>query len=564
MNLIQRRPCRSVLDVVLANAGKTAEEFFEYKTKDYFIKDMNEAAAMIRNAIFNDQKITVVGDYDADGVTSSAILKLTFDALGGDVVIRLPKRFSEGYGLSEAIIDEIDSGLLITVDNGIVAVDAIKKAKDKGLKVIVVDHHLGPDDGILPPADILIDPNAIEDSATFNTYCGAGLSYKLAEQLLGSNHPLMKKIISLAAIGTIADVMPLIEDNRNIVEAGLRYMVTDSGRTSGLAALLSECAIEKYLTAKSIAFSIAPAINAPGRLMDDGAMLSYELLSFEGSRDKATTLAKSLIDMNNKRKLLATEGTKKVEDNITVNCLFGDAIMTVYEPKLPEGLVGIFAGRIAEKYGVPCIILTDSENPEVLKGSARSAGGVHLKNVLDAHAELLVKYGGHAEAAGLSVKRCDFERFRTEVMDGIECSHKASDAIYYDLEITADQIIPTNNELEQYAPYGVGNPEIVFSIKGVPLVPGGPAGHYSLMGDQKQHLRLFSKGAELTAFGMAEKFLSANKPMTIDVVGTLTKKSWHSKITNQVEVIDFEAIKEEVPKTSFAADLISRAQNRHK
>lgn len=557
----RRVECNSVLDVVLANTGKTASNFFEYQTKKYEIDKLDEAVSLIRCALFDDDVITVVGDYDADGITSSAILKLLFDTLGANINIRLPRRFSEGYGLSEKIIDEIDSGLLITVDNGIVAIDAIKKAKEKGLKVIVIDHHLGLEDGTLPEADVVIDPNAIENSATFNSYCGAGLSYKLAEAFLGSTHPMMKKITSLAAIGTIADVMPLIEENRLIVENGLKYMTTDSGRTAGLGALLTEYNIEKHLIAKDIGFKIGPAINAPGRLFDDGAMRSFELLSFDGYWKHATIYAKQLVEYNNNRKKLAAEGTAKVEENIKRNNLLGNVPMAIYEPGLPEGLVGIFAGRIAEKYKTPCLILTDSEDPEILKGSARSYGDVHLKNILDAHSELLTKYGGHAEAAGLSLEKKNFEEFARVIQEGVEMNLPDSDEVLYDLEITANDLPSVMMELDKYAPYGEGNPEIVFSIKNVDLFPG-PRGFYDTMGDEKQHLKLYSKTAEIVAFDASQKYLEAKEPRRISLVGSISKNTWHAKITPQIECIDFDAVEIPVQSTPLAALLAKMGSER--
>lgn len=562
MNIKKRRTeCNSILDVVLANTEKTTSDFFEYQTKDYQINDMDKAVKLIRNALFDDEKITVVGDYDADGITSSAILKLLFDTLGSQITVRLPRRFSEGYGLSEKIIDEIDRGLLITVDNGIVAVDAIAKAKEKGLTVIVVDHHLGLEDGTLPNADVIIDPNAIPNSATFSSYCGAGLSYKLAESLLGPTHPMMKKITSLAAIGTIADVMPLIEENRLIVERGLKYMTTDTGRTAGLGALLTECNIEKHLVAKDVGFKIGPIINAPGRLFDDGAMRSYELLSFDGYWKHAVDFAKLLVEYNDTRKKLAVEGTKKVEENIVKNCLVGDAPMTIYEPGLPEGLVGIFAGRIAEKYKTPCIILTDSEDADIIKGSARSYGGVHLKNILDAHSDLLVKYGGHAEAAGLSLKRCDFEEFSRVIQEGVTVEIPDVDEVIYDLEINASEIPETISELDKYAPYGEGNPEIVFLIKDIDLYPG-PRGFYNVMGDNGQHLKLYGRHAEIVGFDLSEKYISEGEPRKVSVVGSISKNTWHAKITPQIECVDFCAENTTVQSTPLAALLAKMGSER--
>lgn len=338
-------------------------------------------------------------------------------------------------------------------------------------------------------------------------------------------------------------------------------MVTDAGRTTGLEALLNEFCIEKQVTAKDVGFKLGPTLNAPGRLYDDGAMKAYELLSFDGNKSKAIDMAQSLVEINTSRKEQALEGTQKVLNNIRENCLLGDAPITVYEPGLQEGLVGIFAGRIAEEFGVPCIVLTDSENPEIIKGSARSAGGIHLKNLLDAHKDLLLKYGGHAEAAGLSLKKDDLEEFRAAIQEGVVIDKKTNNELLYDLEITNDDIPRMLSEIEKYGPFGEKNPEIVFLIKNVPLLPG-PTGYYKTMGNKKQHIKLFSKNADIVAFDLTEQYLKLDEPRFITVVGTLSKSAWHSKITPQIEAVDFDKVNHEVKKTPLANILAEMAKNR--
>ena len=280
---VQKNPeHKTIKDVVLANTGMTEDELLIPK-EHYHIDRLDEAAEIIKATAKTDTPISVVADYDADGICAAAVMWMLLRELGVKPKIRIPRRFSEGYGLSENIIDELEPGLLITVDNGIVAHAAIQKAKEKGFYVIVTDHHLS--DGIsLPNADVIIDPNAIPGSADFNGYCGAGIAYKLAVEILGKDHPLVPVLLSFAAIATVADVMPLIHENRFIVKDGLESM-TGKGRTIGLLALLERCGFESYITAKDIGFKIAPVLNAPGRLEDDGAMKSLRQLVFNGGID---------------------------------------------------------------------------------------------------------------------------------------------------------------------------------------------------------------------------------------------------------------------------------------
>lgn len=557
----RRTECNNIKDVVLANVGMTEEEFLT-PHKKYHIKDLDRAASIIRRFIASNQNITVVGDYDCDGVCASAIMKLAIDALGGRIKIRLPKRFSEGYGLSEKIVNEINDGLLITVDNGIAAAGAIQKAKDKGLTVIVTDHHLAPEDGILPPADITIDPNVIPDSADFTGYCGAGIAYKLAIELLGSSHNLIPKLTSIAAIGTVADVMLLVEENRLIVQEGLKSMVTYKGRTTGLGALLEACRMDKYISAKDIGFKIGPMINAAGRMRDDGAETSFEALSFNGDFETAQKMAAELFAINEDRKVAKDEGLEKVHKNIIDNCLFGNSPMLIYEPDLPEGLVGIFAGKIAEEMHTPCFILTDSEEEGILKGSARTYGEVNIKDLLDACSKYLYKYGGHAEAAGLSVHKENLEKLQDALSEAMpEIDEADNNVVYYDLELSANNIGKAIDELDQFAPYGTGNPEIVFLIKNFELSPR-VGGYYKTMGDKQQHIKLLGVQASALGFDMTEKYTDMGKPKCINIVGTLSRNYFMGKFSTQIEIIDMEPVNIPVPKTRMASMLSDMASKR--
>lgn len=563
MDIIKRRnECNTIKDVVLANVGMTEEEFLHPK-KDYNIDLLDDATEIINNFIKANKLITVVADYDADGICAASILKLALNALGARFVIRLPKRFSEGYGLSEKIVNEIDEGLLITVDNGIAAVDAIQKAKDKGLTVIVTDHHLAPEDGVLPNADIVIDPNAIPDSADFNGYCGAGIAYKLAVKLLGKEHKLIPKLTSLAAIATIADVMSLTEENRKIVKDGLSHMVTYAGRTTGLGALLERCDMDKYISEKNIAFKIGPIINAAGRMSDDGAITSFETISFNSRIDTAKEMAESLYQINEDRKTLKETGLKLVRENIKENCLFGDVPMTIYEPGLPEGLVGIFAGKIAEEFRTPCFVFTDSDEPGIIKGSGRTYGEINIKELLDVNSELLHKYGGHAEAAGVSIKKENLEDLRYALINSItEPTDNDSDSVYYDIEISADEINNAMKEIGKFAPFGMGNPEIVFYIKNFTLSPNA-GNYYRSMGEKGQHVKLFGVNADAVGFDMKNKFIEMGEPKTLNLVGTISKNYFRGKFTNQIEILEMENADTQPQKSSMASLLSRMATERY-
>ena len=531
MKIQKRRPeCKTIEEVVLSNVGMTKEEFLIPKSK-YHIDGITESASLLNVAGYHDETITIVGDYDADGICASSILSLVFREKGWKHIVRLPKRFTEGYGLSEAIIDEIDSGLLITVDNGIAASEEIKKAKEKGLTVIVTDHHLPDADCNIPDADVVIDPNAIAGTADFNSYCGAGIAFKLAIAILGENHPLIPKLRTLAAIATVADVMPLIEENRFIVKDGLAGMLTKNGKTAGLAAILAECKQEKYFSAKNVAFKLGPMINAPGRMQDDGAEISFDILTFEGSASTAMEKASYLSDMNEKRKVAKKEGLELLHKNMTDNCLYGDCPLVIYEPNLPEGLVGIFAGQLAEEFKVPCFVLTDGDEDGIAKGSGRTYGDINIKELLDRHQDLMVKYGGHSEAAGISVSMDKIDEFKYTLIEDVQehYTFTEDDTIYYDLKIDAKMIDTALNNLETFEPFGQGNPEIVFYIENFVIAEA----KYLQEGES---VRCRSGNGSAVCFGMGKEYRDMGEPKVVNLVGTLSKNCFMSNITNQVEV----------------------------
>jgi single-stranded-DNA-specific exonuclease len=526
--MVKRGNHNTIKEVVLANVGMSEEDFMIPKSH-YHIDKLEEASRMIRNTGEFKQPITIVGDYDVDGIAASSILSLVFKKCGWDFKVRLPKRFSEGYGISDTIIDEIESGLVITVDNGIAANEVIEKAKDKGLLVIVTDHHLPSATNILPDADIVIDPKAIKGSADFDGYCGAGIAYKLAQKILGEKDSLMPQLQSLAAIATVADIMPLTGENRFIVKNGLKSLVEKEGRTLGTGAIINECKFANYISPKHIAFKIGPMLNAPGRLEDDGAMITYNLLVSNDSPIEAMKQASYLSKINDIRKSAKTASIESLEQNIIHNGLSSEKPLIIYEHGLLEGLLGILAGDFAMKYKVPCFVFTDSEDPSILKGSGRSYGGINIKELLDKHAPLIYKYGGHAEAAGISIKKENFKDFKNAMLSElVNTQIITDDTIYYDLVIDAKDIPNTLKELEKFAPFGEGNPEIVFYIKNFSIlkttyIQGGTS------------VKFEGGPANAICFDMAQEYKKIGEPKVVDLIGTLTFNSFRC-VTNQVEV----------------------------
>ena len=551
---------KSIVDVVFSNTGISPDSLDE--EKEYRINKMEKVAMLIKQAIQNKQKICVVADYDADGINSAAILHLTLDALGGDFYIRIPRRMSEGYGLNPKIVDELPANcLLICVDNGIVAFDAIQNAKEKGMTVVILDHHMSKEDGTLPCADVIIDPAAIGE-ADFKSYCGAGLAYKLSVELLGKCHPVARKCLSFAAIATVADVMPLIGENRRIVKTGLKTMMTREGRTKGLDALVVLNGLEVFINEKNHGFKIAPCLNAPGRLYDDGATKSYKLLVSDTTDEEAAELAKEVVTDNELRKVKKDEGVLKLERNIARNGLENDVPLILYEDGLEEGLIGLYAGHFAEILKRPCIVFTDSTIDGVIKGSARSYGDVHLKNLLDNNASLLYKYGGHKGAAGLSIYKEKLNVFRRALQSDL-AGYKVIEENFYDLEIDAKDVPNVIDALEKFAPYGEGNPEIVFKVNNFQVSPSNK-GYVQTMCNGKHGKILNKDRVSAVAFGLGERLISEvdEKPKTLNLYGKLAVNISKYGTVHQVEVDDFEVQHSTVQPTSLAEKLREAANNK--
>lgn len=562
----------TIEEVVMKNTGLSKEELLNDE-KEYQIRDVEKVIEVLNRAAEEKTFVTVIGDYDTDGVTSSSEWELMLKAKNIPHRIRLPKRHLEGYGLNEKIIDEIETGIVLTVDNGIAAIPAIKKAKDKGLYVIVVDHHqpvLNQEtkEVILPEADIIIDPHAIKGQADFKYYCGAGLTYKIAEAWFGKNHYIMKKLSSLAAIGTVGDVVELKGDNRKIVRNGLKNMLTREGRTIGLLKLMQTFNLSERVTAEDIGFSISPAINACGRLGDPVAPKEaeqpLELLTFNGSFDEAQAMAEEIagrnldgrLSVNETRKRLVKAADKKAEEIISENAMYGDCPLVIHIPEINEGIIGIVAGHLLEKYGVPTIVFTNSsKDPNVLKGSGRSIASVNLKELLDTCASDLIGYGGHPGAAGLSILSEKLDEFRMHLQENVGEVEYEEKGLTYDLEITEKEVETLIPELDKYGPYGQGNPQPVFLIRNYKLFPKNSK-LYHVSGSEEEHVSFFGLCTKANAFWLNEKYKEIGQPKYLNIIGTLDVSYFKKEPTYGIKVIDMEPAPEPERKMSKLAKKI--------
>lgn len=569
---------KTIAGLIKQNTGMSTETLMK-DTKKYRIDGLSQARDMIQAAIQEKRHIYIFGDYDVDGICCGAVMTVGLRALGYEdhVTVRLPKRFSEGYGVSEKAIDEFEgNSLLITVDNGISAIEPIKKAKDKGMTVMVVDHHLPATDEngapVYPDADLIIDPNAIEGSADFNGYCGAGLAYRIMCQLINDRKVLIR-LLCLAAVATIADSVPLTYENRRIVRYGLHYMTDMGYATTGLFALLSLCDCNEYVSETDIGFKIAPCLNAPGRLYDDGAKQSFLLMSFEGDLREAKLMAEKQLTDNEKRKELSDEWTKKINEQIQKEHLEADNPMTIYAPGVPEGIIGIIAGRIAEEWHTPCILLGDAEQAGILKGSARSSGDVHLYNLLK-HGEMyLLRFGGHAPAAGLSLKAENLNAFRHVMQDTLMNLYpgftREEMPTVYDMELDGrkrDQVLHVFEEVIRYSPYGQGNPAPVIRLKNLAVVPVRTEDGLSNFRYLKNNAGILIHATDYSciSFKEPERYVAIGAPGCIDLVGSVQLHYYKGKFDYRFEFSGLEESghNQKPGKSGFAKLLEQKARDR--
>ena len=487
----------------------------------YKVTNLDKAAQMIREAIEEGRHIHIVCDYDADGIMAGCILYLVFTALGADFTLRFPKKMSEGYGISEKIVGEIpDGSLVVTIDNGIAAIEAIDLANSRGMDVVILDHHQRRGDGLLPNAACTVDPHIHKREDEFEHYCGAGLGYMLAKEL---NLPqdIVDKANVLAAIATMQDVVPLIDDNRNIVKNGLALLNKKAVDLPGIYSLcgalklIPTTDINAAISEEDISFQIGPCINAMGRMLDDGARIAFEyLMHYDKFGEDGI---REIIEWNQKRKEETAKQQNILEIVASAVKTPKTTCMVLYAEGLHEGIIGINAARVVEKYNMPAIILTDSEDG-ILKGSARSVDGIDIKEALDQVAEFVFKYGGHAGAAGLSIKKEMLRDFTKAINAAIPKVTVNTNTWKYDIEIDESEVAEMYAAVREYAPYGDSYPAPVFRVNNYNLVKNyGKFYHY--IGEEGVSLN--GANSEAVTFTMKEKFKTIGSPLNLNLVGTL-------------------------------------------
>ena len=544
-----------VLGRVLAGRGLDGAEAAAFLSggmellDPFGLEGMADAVVTLGVAVTEGRRIAVYGDYDADGVTACAMLTRALRAGGADVLPYIPNRMTEGYGLHAAALEELAAQgvrCVVTVDCGTSSVE-VAANRPAGMALVVTDHHLplAPDGGPprLAPADALVNPKQPADSYGFDGLAGAGVAWKLlcaleSEGIVPAGQA--DAFIGLAALGTIADMMPLRGENRTIVRRGLGRIL----ELPGLRALAQAAAVSAPLVASDIAFGLAPRINAAGRMED--ARLALDLC-LSDDPDECAGLARHLDQQNRSRQAAVAAALAEAEERVAELPDETPAIV-IGDPGWPMGIVGLVAGRLMERYSVPAFVVC--LDPGEAKGSGRSVSGVHIVRALDHAAPTLLRYGGHAAAAGFSLRAEDFGRFRDLISEA--CAEQAAGrprerVFHVDSEIgCADATLDLCAQLQGVEPCGIGNPTPLLAIRGCELVST------HTFGSEGQHLKVALRDGtrgtvEAIAFnkpGLADHLPRGRR---VDVCFVLERDSWQGQVRVRARLRDLRPARAERP-----------------
>lgn len=521
-------------DYIVGKTGRHISDLNKYQVK-YNLPALKNIADRIMNAVHTGKRINVYADYDCDGISSVDQFIMLLQALQANFSVKVPKRFTDGYGIKPEYAKMVEpNSLLILVDNGIAALEAVEIAKSKNVEVIIMDHHMAFEDDndkiIYPKADILLDPEAIPENNDYCDYCGAGLTYKLAQYMLPNNHPFMDICASFAAIGTVADMVPLTEDNRQIVQRGLDAM--NSGKTTaGLLFLIDKLGISGHVTSEKIAYYLAPILNASGRLYDDGATWAAQTL-LETNQNKVVAMVNTLVQINEMRKTIVAELMKQVyidpNDKVNVICTPDNS---------PLGCLGLVAGKITEATKRTTFVYTNTGT--ILKGSARSddENKNHVKKMLDSIKQYMTAYGGHPGAAGFSFNKENEQFIREKLLSYPVQPHDMTP--YYDLDVRPQELSQMLEELDRCEPFGKNIERPTFAIN---CQFGNSGEYWRVCGAKREHITFNIPGTnyKAIAFGMKERYMKDGYPKNIRLIGNIVWNYYMGSKKPQFLVDDYE------------------------
>ncbi len=501
------------------------------------LSGMDRALQRLYRALSREEPVGVFGDFDVDGLTGSAIVAEGLEAFGLRVIPYLPHRSAEGHGLSKAAIDHLaglGASLIVTVDCGVTSVAEVAYARQLGADVIITDHHVPQDD--LPDATAVVDPMLPGGAYPFRGLCGAGLAFKLVQGLYQYHgQPWPNSLLELAALGTIADLVPLVDENRYLVREGLVRLAQT--QRPGLQALYRLAGIQgQPLTTETVSFSVSPRLNAAGRM--GHAMDSYRLLTTR-SASEAESLAEKLEAMNLRRRELTEEVMERANRQVQAEMASGElpAFLVISVDGITRGVAGLVAGRLAERFRRPAVAVTMEDGLAV--GSGRSIPEFDLFQAFSDCRDMFVRFGGHAQAAGFTVDGDKLPQLRERLVLAAEKSLDARDMeprLELDAEIGFTELSAEFlSWLETLEPFGPGNPQPVFLTRGAQVLEA------RTMGASGQHLSLkvAHQGQvwSVLAFYQAHRWVAGAR--TVDLAYTVNRDHWQGVERVNLKAVDF-------------------------
>lgn len=475
---------------------------YKYLHNPFLMKDLDIAIGILVDAIDNNLHIQIVGDYDQDGNSATVVLMKGIGFFTDNISFAIPHRIEDGYGISKGIVDTAKQkgvDLIITCDNGISAFEVAEYCNYLNIPMIITDHHqVCFDDGgnqILPKAKAVINPHRVDCEYPFKELCGAGVAFKLMQALfdeLGGDEDYLIDLLQFVSMGTVCDVVDLIDENRFFVKKGLELL--NYSDNIGVNKLKKENEIGK-ITTTSLGFKLGPCINAAGRL--ESASIGVDLFLQEDEKS-AENFAKKLVELNNKRKDLTNEAYSRVNLKIKDNKYYEDDIIVVYDEEIHESIAGIVAGRIKDYYYKPTLVFSKAKEEGILKGSARSIEDYNIISKLRDFSNLFEKLGGHAMAAGFSIKEENLDILRNELNKNSDLTsenfiEKVKIDCSLDFKLLNYNIV---DELKLLEPYGKANPEPLFGTKNVEIKS------LSIIGKNKNVIKLVLKQDEIEFSGI--------------------------------------------------------------
>ncbi|MDA1189388.1 MAG: single-stranded-DNA-specific exonuclease RecJ [Chloroflexi bacterium] len=500
------------------------------------LPDMENAVERLARAVAEREKIAIFGDFDTDGITGTALLVHTLRDLGNTALPYIPDRTDEGHGLNKQAVESLaEQGVtvLITVDCGTTSFDEVAQANALGMDVIITDHHIVESE--LPAAHAIVNPQRPDSLYPFLGLTGAGLAFKLGQALLQHlGRPVPSRLMELAALGTVADVGPLIGENRVIVRLGLNSMKTTN--EPGIAALANAAGLDLgSLNSEALSFNIIPRLNAAGRL--GHASISLDLLTTQDD-EQARRIANTLDRLNTERQKITERTMIEARRQVSEQDHGSDSVIIVGHQEWLPGILGLVAGRLSEEHNRPVVAMTQGD--ETSRASVRSVPGVDVHAALDEADVEFLRFGGHAQAAGFTIANGDVERLRQTLSDAIARQRNETDAevvLEYDCEVPLSLLTKqTMAFIDSLAPHGAANPEPVFLSRNLRIMDA------RMVGAEGKHLKLRvgQNGSSITdaiAFRQGPRY--ALLPNQVDMLYSVGIDTWNGRSRMQLRVLDF-------------------------